>query len=150
MRRLVHVSRDKNLCASCARWIEAEPTDADALPDGQWVNQGGIQVYIEAPTPPKKPIRKLSPCGTLAAYRRHLKNREVPCEPCSEASRIYTRRRRGIADPLPLQPHGTHAAFARHYAARTIACDDCWAAERAYQRDAKRRRRAQLRERKAA
>ncbi len=27
------------------------------------------------------------PCGTWAAYKRHLKRDEAPCEPCREASR---------------------------------------------------------------
>ena len=29
----------------------------------------------------------LRPCGTLAAYRRHLRRGERPCEACSQASR---------------------------------------------------------------
>lgn len=31
--------------------------------------------------------RPLSPCGTLAAARRHKKNGEEPCEPCRQAVR---------------------------------------------------------------
>ena len=33
---------------------------------------------------PPRP-RKLKPHGTPAAYRRHVKAGEVPCEPCREA-----------------------------------------------------------------
>lgn len=31
--------------------------------------------------------RKLKPCGTYAAYARHLKHGERPCEPCTLANR---------------------------------------------------------------
>lgn len=31
--------------------------------------------------------RQLKPCGTYAAYARHLKHNEKPCEPCTEANR---------------------------------------------------------------
>ena len=30
----------------------------------------------------------LKPCGTPAAYRRHLRHGEVPCRACAEASRL--------------------------------------------------------------
>lgn len=39
------------------------------------------------------------PCGTLAAYRRHLKAGEIPCEACkaanAERTRDYYRSRKG-------------------------------------------------------
>lgn len=42
-----------------------------------------------------KPAPKdLQPCGTAAAYNRHLRNREKPCEPCAEASRVKNRNRK--------------------------------------------------------
>lgn len=31
--------------------------------------------------------RQLQPCGTPAAYKRHLRNKETPCEPCKAAAR---------------------------------------------------------------
>lgn len=31
--------------------------------------------------------RELKPCGTHAAYKRHLRNKEEPCEPCRQAAR---------------------------------------------------------------
>lgn len=31
--------------------------------------------------------RKLKPCGTYAAYIRHLKHNEKPCDPCTLANR---------------------------------------------------------------
>lgn len=30
--------------------------------------------------------RELKPCGTPAAYARHLRDRETPCQPCREAN----------------------------------------------------------------
>jgi hypothetical protein len=32
-------------------------------------------------------MRDLKPCGTIAAYRRHLRHGEPPCESCLEAQR---------------------------------------------------------------
>ena len=32
-------------------------------------------------------MRKLRPCGTHAAYARHLRNNEKPCDACTEANR---------------------------------------------------------------
>jgi hypothetical protein len=33
----------------------------------------------------------LAPCGTDAAYRRHLRRKETPCEPCRAANRVGTK-----------------------------------------------------------
>lgn len=38
--------------------------------------------------------RALKPCGTVAAYRRHRKNNEEPCDPCREANATVQRERR--------------------------------------------------------
>lgn len=38
--------------------------------------------------------RKVAPCGTWTAYKRHLRNDEQPCEECVEASREYNREQR--------------------------------------------------------
>ena len=39
--------------------------------------------------------RNVKPCGTEAAYKRHIRNYEVPCEPCrAEANRIADSRRK--------------------------------------------------------
>ena len=32
-------------------------------------------------------MRALKPCGTYAAYRRHLRNKETPCDECRQAAR---------------------------------------------------------------
>ena len=38
-------------------------------------------------------MRPLKPCGTRAAYQRHIKNREVPCEACVLANRLTAQDR---------------------------------------------------------
>ena len=38
--------------------------------------------------------RELKPCGTRAAYLRHLKNREPPCFGCSYANATFQERQR--------------------------------------------------------
>ena len=37
---------------------------------------------------------KLKPCGTVAAYRRHLRNGETPCDECKRAVREHEQARR--------------------------------------------------------
>ncbi|OIH84239.1 hypothetical protein BLJ79_12285 [Arthrobacter sp. UCD-GKA] len=37
----------------------------------------------------------LQPCGTRAAYRRHLRYHETPCEPCKQANRDAANARNG-------------------------------------------------------
>lgn len=48
------------------------------------------------------------PCGTYAAYRRHLRRGEAPCEPCAEANRRDTNQRyrlkHGRSRPTGLDP----------------------------------------------
>lgn len=39
-------------------------------------------------------MAKLKPCGTSAAYRRHLRNGEEPCQKCLTAVREETRTKR--------------------------------------------------------
>lgn len=37
------------------------------------------------------PARDLKPCGTVAAYRRHQRHGEEPCEACKKAHAEYHR-----------------------------------------------------------
>ena len=68
--------------------------------------------------------RTLSPCGTIAARRRHNKQGQT-CETCK------------AGPPTPLQPCGTPAAWRRHRAHGETPCDACTIAIRAH--DTKRR-----------
>ena len=51
-----------------------------------------------------------SPCGTVAAYRRHLRHGEKPCRECSEANNREGRERRAkraaaaLTDTTPRAP----------------------------------------------
>lgn len=38
---------------------------------------------------------KLAPCGTPGAYKRHIAHREIPCDSCLLANRVYEQKRRG-------------------------------------------------------
>lgn len=38
---------------------------------------------------PRRLGRPMRPCGTRAAYQRHLDRGEWPCDPCAEASAAY-------------------------------------------------------------
>ena len=47
--------------------------------------------------------RDLQPCGTVAAYKRHLRHGEEPCGVCLEAKRTHQSRRRA-AERVPDSP----------------------------------------------
>jgi hypothetical protein len=66
--------------------------------------------------------RALKPCGTPAAYRRHLRWGQDPCESCKEAE--YLRVRKG-RPRQPLRPCGTRAGYERHRKAGEEPCADC-------------------------
>lgn len=48
----------------------------------------------------KQPARRsgVQPCGTRAAYYRHLQHHEPPCEPCDAARRDYDQQRRAARE----------------------------------------------------
>ena len=52
--------------------------------------------------------RPLAPHGTVAAYKRHLKLREEPCEACRDAKRVA--RRAEYESSLGSRPAGAAAA----------------------------------------
>lgn len=59
----------------------------------------------------------LRPCGTDAAYKRHLTNDEVACDQCLAAHRIVVRkwdRKRNTRPRRKLAACGTPAAYQRH------------------------------------
>jgi hypothetical protein len=70
----------------------------------------------------------LMPCGTPAAFRRHKRHGEEPCEACREAENLY--HRGGRPKPV-LRPCGTPAAYARHQKAGEPADAACLAAHAA-------------------
>lgn len=98
--------------------------------------------------------RQVQPCGTAAAYQRHMRRAEVPCEECVVAwaehnaaykranrDRINAQRREHTANgPHELAPHGTHAGYARHRYNLQQPCYSCRLAEAAYQSDRRAKR----------
>ena len=89
------------------------------------------------------------PCGTVAAYRRHLRAGERPCEPCAEANRAANRK--PAAKPRELRPCGTQAAFSRHRRNGETPCYLCRQEHNRAERDRRRRKRQAARlEREAA
>jgi len=92
--------------------------------------------------------RELKPCGTEAAYKRHLFYREIPCDECVTAHREYLRKwRRANPDKRrrTLQPCGTLSAHARHKRRKEPIDDACQKARREYQRDLRARKKAAIR-----
>lgn len=52
------------------------------------------------------PPRELAPHGTVAAFRRHKRAKETPCDPCREAERdrqatLYQRRKNQPKETSP-------------------------------------------------
>ena len=64
------------------------------------------------------------PCGTHAAYRRHLRKKEQPCQPCTTAANKYNADRRTKTQPKR-QPCGTYAAYQRHKRRDEKPCPAC-------------------------
>jgi hypothetical protein len=58
--------------------------------------------------------RSRKPCGTTAAYWRHIRHGQPPCDECARAERDY-KRARYVPRLRELQPCGTPAAARRHY-----------------------------------
>lgn len=50
--------------------------------------------WVPEPAAPAPQKRVLKPCGTPAAYRRHMFRRETPCPECVAAAREDKRRSR--------------------------------------------------------
>jgi hypothetical protein len=74
-------------------------------------------------------MTELLPCGTAAAYRRHLKRGEPACVLCVEGYRAYRRSRYSVENGYEC---GTQAGFMRHLAYREDPCESCRAAFRNY------------------
>lgn len=70
-------------------------------PDGIWAGLTGAQRSKILGTPARDRQKTtathlLQPCGTEAAYRRHLRHGEQPCPACAEANSRGKAKRRGI------------------------------------------------------
>lgn len=89
----------------------------------------------------------LQPCGTPAAYRRHLRRGEVACSACKKAHArqslaAYRQRKQSVTPPRELVPCGTPAAYRRHLNRGEVTCRACCAAHAARWLEYKRSRAA--------
>lgn len=64
------------------------------------------------------------PCGTVAAYQRHLRSGEEPCARCREARAAYVRERY-VPSGRQLDPCGTPGAYQRHLRHGEETCRPC-------------------------
>jgi hypothetical protein len=89
----------------------------------------------------RRTSRHLAPHGTPAAYLRHLRHGDEPCEPCREANAKAKRGQKATATPGRRKPiaHGTLAGYQQHRYRGEDACNDCKRAARDYQRARKER-----------
>jgi hypothetical protein len=103
-----------------------------------------------AARPPRR-RRNVKPCGTYAAWRRHLRAGDPFCFACDEAQRAYYRdlkRAKAIQELREseraerLQGCGTRGAYRRHVDNGETPCAPCDSANRTYQRERKREQRA--------
>ncbi len=74
-------------------------------------------------------MRKVAPCGTEAAYRRHLRWGQPACNACRVAhSRLqaeWREKARESEQPRELVPCGTDTAYRRHLRRREVPCRAC-------------------------
>jgi phage terminase large subunit-like protein len=76
--------------------------------------------------------RKLKPCGTYAAYCRHLRNNEKACGPCLEANRErasaapsgFTNYEREMAKALEANPPRIVWRKDKYGVSRAVSIDD--------------------------
>lgn len=105
------------------------------------------EVQAEAP-PPSTPAPErvsgskpeLLPCGTNAAYGRHLHKGEKPCPECTQAHADYTAERRNTPPENRNRPEakcGTPSGATRHWRNKEAACEPCAESRREYERQRK-------------
>lgn len=84
--------------------------------------------------------RKLKPCGTNAAYKRHRQKGER-CVKCwkahADAVRKFKKKKPG---PKGLRPCGTEAAYRRHYRNKETPDQMCLDAHKLYKQEKKRKK----------
>jgi hypothetical protein len=72
--------------------------------------------------------RKLMPCGTNAAYVRHVRRNEPTCQPCRDAHAEYGREHVDGGRPRGVAKCGTQAGYDKHLRRREETCAECRAA----------------------
>ena len=101
---------------------------------------------VRPPTRPKS--GPTSRCGTLEGYRRHIKAKRVPCQPCRDANAKYnveyTQRAKAgqiTKDWSPVKC-GTVAGYSAHRRHAVPLCGPCRDANADYARDRRDAKRA--------
>lgn len=79
-----------------------------------------VRTGADAPNPPGIGTRPLAPCGTKAAYDRHLRRNEPVDEACRQAKNAQQRAQ--AKAPVVC---GTRRGYRKHLAAGEPACDAC-------------------------
>lgn len=72
--------------------------------------------------------RELEPCGTNAAYIRHVRRKEPTCQACRDAHAAYNREHEGGGRPRGEAKCGTQAGYDKHLRRRQETCAECRAA----------------------
>jgi hypothetical protein len=88
---------------------------------------------------------ELQPCGTPAAYVRHERHGETPCDECKAARaevRLKRARAKGVKPRAARAEHGTPARYQGHYRDGETPCDPCKTAYNEWKTAAKRAARA--------
>lgn len=106
-------------------------TRAEILEDAEerWQEKAHEQYQADPPPAPKRPLK---PCGTNAAYNRHIARNEDPCEPCKAAHREHTAEIRKQPRPRKAAQHGTPSGAVAHYRNKTALCEPCKKARNEY------------------
>ena len=92
----------------------------------------------------------LKPCGTMAAFHRHLRHGEEACRSCRQAKSEYDRANKAKGERCRKPGNqrvaacGTDAGTKRHYAQGEKACPKCRRATNEYRRRCKESKRAQI------
>lgn len=86
-----------------------------------------LPLCIDVPVAPQRLVKvrgkvsAVKPCGTLAAYRRHLGKKEKPCELCKQANAAYHRDGRISRRQRDAPVHGRLSTYS-NWGCR---CDSC-------------------------
>lgn len=85
------------ICATCpVQHACADHAHRNQEMFGIWGGQPQTERRTQLTAPPTAP-RDLAPCGTYAAYVRHLRHGQTPCRPCTQANTRYNADKRSRA-----------------------------------------------------
>lgn len=127
-----HKANNERPCKWCLAWKEKADTPAPLVIVAP-VKRTRTATSGKAAKEPK-------PCGTNAAYQRHMRNKEKACDPCTKAAAAYRKElddKARAAKGLPLAEGraawlaahpslcGTAAGRGRHKRDKEPVCEPC-------------------------